>query len=67
LNVTPSSRWSFNLNMVYTGNMQIAHFGGAVNQATDRLVTTHPFWEWNWSVLMEMVFLNPKTNDWPSA
>jgi hypothetical protein len=47
--------------------MQIAHFGGAVNQATDRLVTTHPFWEWNWSVLMEMVFLNPKTNDWPSA
>jgi outer membrane receptor for ferrienterochelin and colicins len=28
--------------------MQIAHFGGAVNQTSDRLVTTHPFWEWNW-------------------
>jgi len=48
LNVTPSSRWSFNLNTVYTGSMQISHFGGAVNQTSDRLVTTHPFWEWNW-------------------
>jgi outer membrane receptor for ferrienterochelin and colicins len=48
LNITPNSRWSFNVNTVYTGRMQIAHFGGAINQESDRLVTSQNFWEWNW-------------------
>ena len=52
LNVTPSSRWSFNVNTVYTGSMQIAHFGGAINQESDRLVSTQAFWEWNWKCSM---------------
>jgi outer membrane receptor for ferrienterochelin and colicins len=39
--------WSFNLNYVYTGIMEIAHFGGAINFTQDQMVVTKSFSELN--------------------
>lgn len=44
---TPTQNWNFNLNFVYTGTMELAHFSGAPNQEIDEMVTTNPFTEVN--------------------
>ena len=44
---TPTKNWNFNLNFVYTGTMELAHFAGAPNQTIDEMVETRPFWEFN--------------------
>ncbi len=41
-----SNRWSFSSNLVYTGSMQLVHFGGeATGQAEDEYVTSQAFTE----------------------
>lgn len=47
LSITPNPKWNFNLNYVYTGKMQLAHFGGAENFPEDRMVATRAFSEVN--------------------
>lgn len=47
LSVTPSNKWNVNLNYVYTGKMQIAHFGGADNFPNDSMLQTKSFSELN--------------------
>jgi outer membrane receptor for ferrienterochelin and colicins len=47
LNLHPWARWDINLNYVYTGRMQIAHFGGAQNFPNDELVWVKAFSELN--------------------
>ena len=44
---TPTKNWNINLNYVYTGTMELAHFAGALNQTIDEMVETSPFWELN--------------------
>jgi len=46
----PNSKWSFNGNAVFTGKMEVAHFGGAIGQPLDRFVSTKVFWELNGKV-----------------
>ena len=43
LSFTPNKKWNINLNYVYTGSMQIAHFGGAENFPLDKMVETNSF------------------------
>lgn len=43
ISFTPDKIWSFNLNYVYTGSMEIAHFGGAINFTQDQMVVTKSF------------------------
>ena len=38
LNITPDKYWYINLNYVYTGKMQLAHFGGAENFQNDEMI-----------------------------
>lgn len=47
---TPNENWNINLNYVYTGPMQLAHFAGAPNQMIDEMVDTSPFSELNTKV-----------------
>jgi outer membrane receptor for ferrienterochelin and colicins len=47
LNLHPSDNWDINLNYVYTGRMQLAHFGGAENFPNDKLVWVNAFSELN--------------------
>jgi outer membrane receptor for ferrienterochelin and colicins len=47
LTFTPNSNWNINLNYVYTGPMEIAHFKGAENFQTDAVVNTKSFSELN--------------------
>lgn len=47
LSITPGKSWNANLSYVYTGKMQIAHFGGADNFPDDKMITTPTFSEWN--------------------
>ena len=47
ISFTPDKIWSFNLNYVYTGSMEIAHFGGAINFTQDQMVVTKSFFELN--------------------
>jgi len=47
LSFTPNKKWNLNLNYVYTGKMQLAHFGGADNFSTDKMVDTKSFSELN--------------------
>lgn len=43
----PNKKWSFNANYVYTGKMQLIHFGSPENNPSDRINTTLPFSELN--------------------
>lgn len=45
LSYTPNPRVSSSVNLVYTGTMQLAHFGGAPEQAEDVYVTSPTFTE----------------------
>ena len=47
LSFTPSRKWSFNVNYIYTGRMDLAHFGGAENFPDDMMVRTKSFSELN--------------------
>ncbi len=47
LSITPNDKWSFNVNMVFTGKMLLAHFGGADNFTDDAIVTVDSFSEVN--------------------
>lgn len=47
LNIQPNESWAFNFNYVYTGSMQLAHFGGAENFPNDALVSVRAFSELN--------------------
>ncbi|HPI53887.1 MAG TPA: TonB-dependent receptor, partial [Chitinophagaceae bacterium] len=42
---TPTKNWNLNVNYVYTGKMQVAHFGGADNFPTDKMTVTNSFSE----------------------
>jgi outer membrane receptor for ferrienterochelin and colicins len=42
-----SERLKLNLNYVFTGSMQIAHFAGAPNQKVDEFLNTKTFSEFN--------------------
>ena len=50
ISFTPDKIWSFNLNYVYTGSLEIAHFGGAINFTRDQMVETKSFSEFNCKV-----------------
>ena len=50
ISFTPDMIWSFNLNYVYTGSLEIAHFGGAINFTRDQMVETKSFSEFNCKV-----------------
>ena len=41
----PNRKWNSSINLVYTGSMEIAHFGGAPEQTEDVYVTSNPFTE----------------------
>lgn len=43
LSLTPSPRWSANINYVHTGSMIVPHFGGAPGQPVDTLVDSQHF------------------------
>lgn len=45
LSLTPSSRFSANINYVYTGSMVVPHFAGAPTQLVDEMVDTPSFSE----------------------
>jgi len=45
LSITPNSRWSANINYIYTGSMIIPHFAGAPNQAVDEIISSPSFSE----------------------
>lgn len=45
LTLTPNKNWLLNINYVYTGPMDIVHFGGADNFPTDAFVRTTSFSE----------------------
>ncbi len=45
LSISPNKQLSANLNYVYTGKMQVPHFGGAPNQEIDEIITSNPFHE----------------------
>lgn len=47
LSLTPNKKWNINLNYVYTGKMQLAHFGGSENFSTDKMVAAKSFSEFN--------------------
>lgn len=42
-----SERLKMNLNYVFTGSMEVAHFAGAINQPTDEFIKTKSFSEVN--------------------
>ena len=50
LTINATKTISINLNYVYTGAMEIAHFAGAVNQTTDEFVKTKSFSEFNFKI-----------------
>jgi outer membrane receptor for ferrienterochelin and colicins len=45
LSLVPNRKVSATLNLVYTGSMEMVHFGGAPEQLTDVYVTSQPFAE----------------------
>ena len=45
LSFTPNKKFNANLNYVYTGRMQVPHFGGAPNQEVDEIITSEAFSE----------------------
>ncbi|MEY3399361.1 MAG: hypothetical protein RL220_1955 [Bacteroidota bacterium] len=47
LSIMPDERWNFNLNLVYTGPMLLAHFGGAENFLSDAMTQSPSFTEIN--------------------
>lgn len=50
LTINATKTVNVNLNYVYTGAMEIAHFAGAVNQTTDEFVKTKTFSEFNFKI-----------------
>ena len=50
LTINATKTVNVNLNYVYTGAMEIAHFAGAVNQTTDEFVKTKSFSEFNFKI-----------------
>ncbi len=44
---TPNKRFSFNMNIVYTGKMQLVHFAGAPEQIIDEYKTSETFTEFS--------------------
>lgn len=47
INITPTSRWSMNVNYVFTGKMNLIHVGGAENFQTTQLIQTKIYSEIN--------------------
>lgn len=47
---TPAAQWTANLNFVYTGPMQLVHFGGSERFPSDQMVTVRDFSECNFKV-----------------
>ncbi|MFK7776364.1 MAG: TonB-dependent receptor [Saprospiraceae bacterium] len=45
LTIMPNKKFNISANLVYTGNMEIAHFAGAPEQLTDEYLTTKAFTE----------------------
>lgn len=45
LSYTPNSKWTVNLNYVYTGPMFVPHFAGAPNQDMNEIIETNSFSE----------------------
>ncbi len=45
LTIMPNKKFNASANLVYTGNMEIAHFAGAPEQLTDEYLTTPTFTE----------------------
>ena len=47
LNIYPNKKIFINISYNYTGKMQVPHFGGAINQIENEIITTTPFHEFN--------------------
>lgn len=47
---TPTANFSTNLNLVYTGSMDLVHLAGAPEQTQDAYITTASFVELNWKI-----------------
>jgi outer membrane receptor for ferrienterochelin and colicins len=47
LTFNPTKKLNLNINYVFTGKMEIAHFAGAINQTVDEFKTTRTFSEVN--------------------
>ncbi len=50
LQLTPFKNFSSNINLVYTGSMELVHLAGAPEQPVDAFVTTPDFFELSWKV-----------------
>jgi len=48
LNIMPNDKFNSNINYVYTGAMEIAHFAGAPEQIINEYKTTSSFHEFSW-------------------
>jgi outer membrane receptor for ferrienterochelin and colicins len=59
---TPSKKWNFALNAVYTGKMDIVHFAGAPEQKTDQYKVTPSFMEFNARAAYNFPWKITKTN-----
>ncbi|WP_338766464.1 TonB-dependent receptor [Bernardetia sp. ABR2-2B] len=47
LSITPNERFSMNMNVVYTGKMELIHFAGAPEQTIDEYKTSDSFTEFS--------------------
>ena len=45
--IMPNERFNTTINLVYTGEMELAHFAGAPEQGADEYKTSSPFSEWS--------------------
>lgn len=50
LSITPNKNWNINFNYVYTGKMDLVHFGGANNFPNDEMTQSKAFSELNCKV-----------------
>ena len=58
LSITPNKRFAMNLNLVYTGKMQLIHFAGAPEQTTDEYKTSNPFTEFSFRTSYDIPLKN---------
>jgi outer membrane receptor for ferrienterochelin and colicins len=62
INYTPNSNWNINLNYVYTGSMQLVHFGGADNFSNDAMLESPNFSEFNTKIAYNFPLEKLKNN-----
>lgn len=62
LTLTPFRNFNATINSVYTGKMDLAHFGGAPNQLEDEIIRTEDFMELNTKISYSLNLRNVGSN-----